>query len=129
MKQREREKRLLMPNNKYKVNIVIGGAIVILLCFYGLSKAMGQDPSRKVGCVPREKGLSVLEDLYKESVIFRGISQKGHITLIHLNEDTGSWSANIILPSNVTEICLVDSGTVGEVVGPTVTNKDKEVSK
>ena len=85
MKQREREKRLLMPNNKYKVNIVIGGAIVILLCFYGLSKAMGQDPSRKVGCVPREKGLSVLEDLYKESVIFRGISQKGHITLIHLN--------------------------------------------
>ena len=108
---------------------LLGGAGVGLLCFYGFSEAIGQGPSSKVGCVPRDKGLSLLEDRYNERIIFRGISQKGHITLLHLNKDTGTWSANIIVPSNVSEICLVDSGITGETMDSRISEKDKEVSK
>jgi hypothetical protein len=66
----------------------------------------------------------VLEGLHKEKIIFRGVSTRGHVTIIHLNKETGTWSANVILPSDINSLCMVDAGTTGEITDTTFTDKN-----
>ena len=37
---------------------------------------------------------------HKEKLIFRGISARGHVTFIHLNTDTQTWTAAIVRPND-----------------------------
>ena len=48
--------------------------------------------------------------------IFRGISARGHVTFIHLNTDTQTWTASIIKPNDPKSMCLVDAGFTGEII-------------
>ena len=100
-----------------KSKLVLGGiASAILLSFVGLSNAQ---PASSMECKPLPMAAGVIEGLHKEKIVFRGVSNRGHVTIIHLNKDTGTWSANVILPTNITELCMVDAGTTGEITDTT----------
>lgn len=95
---------------------IIGGLIAICLFTFNVSQSHSQVPT-KMGCQSMEKGMEFFKSKAKEGMLFRGLSQKGHITLIFLNKLTGSWSASVILPTNdPNNMCLVDAGTTGELV-------------
>ena len=100
-----------------KNKLVLGGiASALLLSFVGLSNAQ---PASSMQCKPLPMAAGVIEGLHKEKIVFRGVSNRGHVTIIHLNKDTGTWSANVILPTKITELCMVDAGTTGEITDTT----------
>jgi hypothetical protein len=41
-----------------------------------------------------------------------------------LNKDSGTWSANVILPTNINQLCMVDAGTTGEITDTTFSLKE-----
>lgn len=100
-----------------KNKLALGGiTIALLLSFVGLSNAQ---PASSMECKPLSLSAGVIEGLHKERIIFRGVSNRGHVTIIHLNKDTGTWSANVILPTNINQLCMVDAGTTGEITDTT----------
>ena len=71
---------------------------------------------QELGCRSLEDFKRVIVDGHKEKLIFRGISARGHVTFIHLNTDTQTWTASIIKPSDTKSMCLVDAGFTGELI-------------
>ncbi len=106
----------------YSVRFIIGSLalVVVLMVLTFVANA------QQIGCEPREKVLRSLSEKYKENLIFRGISKRGHITLVYLNSNTGTWTATIIRPTDPTSMCGVDVGTTGEAVENKSSIKDKE---
>ena len=48
---------------------------------------------------------------YKESKIFVGASEQGHLIVIYYNEATGSYSIGLVHPEYPDHICPEDAGT------------------
>jgi hypothetical protein len=97
--------------------VLLGGLTgALLLSFVGLSNAQ---PASSMQCKPLPMAAGVIEGLHKERIVFRGVSNRGHVTIIHLNKDTGTWSANVVLPTNINQLCMVDAGTTGEITDTT----------
>ena len=96
----------------YSVRFIIGSlalvAVLMVLTFVA--------NAQPVACAPMKETMRKLLHEHKELLIFRGISARGHITIIHLNEDTGNWTASVIRPTDPTLICGVDAGTTGELI-------------
>ena len=86
--------------------------MVVLMVVLPLT-AYAQNPAP---CRDREQVIKFLEGAHGEELIFRGISGRGHITLIHYNSKTGTWTASIIRPQNPTMMCGVDVGSTGELI-------------
>ena len=72
--------------------------------------------AQQLGCRNIEDFKRVIIDGHKEKLIFRGISARGHVTFIHLNTDTQTWTASIVKPSDTQSMCLVDAGFTGELI-------------
>ena len=110
-----------MSTNKLK-NILY---MVVLMVVLPLT-AYAQNPAP---CRDRDKAISYLENVHGEELVFRGISTRGHITLIHFNSNTGEWTASIIRTQNPTLLCGVDNGGTGEIMdngdGSTLKKKKK----
>ena len=88
--------------------------VAIALVFTGVN-AETKEP-QQMGCRSIEDFKRVIVDGHKEKLIFRGISARGHVTFIHLNTDTQTWTASIIKPSDTKSMCLVDAGFTGELI-------------
>ena len=88
--------------------------VAIALVFTGVN-AETKEP-QQMGCRSIEDFKRVIIDGHKEKLIFRGISARGHVTFIHLNTDTQTWTASIIKPSDTKSMCLVDAGFTGELI-------------
>ena len=86
--------------------------MVVLMVVLPLT-AYAQNPAP---CRDRDKAIKYLEGVHGEELVFRGISTRGHITLVHLNSKTGEWTASIIRPQNPTLLCGVDNGSTGEIL-------------
>jgi len=97
-----------MFTNKLK-NILY---VVVLMVVLPLT-AYAQNPAP---CRDRDKAIKYLEHVHNEELIFRGISTRGHVTLIHFNSKTGEWTASIIRTQNPTLLCGVDNGGTGEIM-------------
>ena len=97
--------------------VLLGGLTGALLSSF-INVSIAQ-PSPQMGCKPLPMAAGVIEGLHKERIIFRGVSNRGHVTIIHLNKDSGTWSANVILPTNINQLCMVDAGTTGEITDTT----------
>ena len=99
--------------------------MVVLMVVLPLT-AYAQNPAP---CRDREQVIKFLEGAHGEELIFRGISGRGHITLIHYNNKTGTWTASIIRTQNPTMMCGVDVGSTGELIangdGSTLQKKKK----
>ncbi len=99
--------------------------MVVLMVVLPLT-AYAQNPAP---CRDRDKAISYLENVHGEELVFRGISTRGHITLIHFNSNTGEWTASIIRTQNPTLLCGVDNGGTGEIMangdGSTLKKKKK----
>ena len=110
-----------MSTNKLK-NILY---MVVLMVVLPLT-AYAQNPAP---CRDRDKAISYLENVHGEELVFRGISTRGHVTLIHFNSNTGEWTASIIRTQNPTFLCGVDNGGTGEIMangdGSTLKKKKK----
>ena len=85
--------------------------VVLLVVLTCVANAQQQLP-----CSPMKETMEKLHQQHKEALIFRGISVRGHITIIHLNKDSGTWTASIIRPTDPTVMCGVDAGTTGELM-------------
>jgi hypothetical protein len=48
---------------------------------------------------------------YRESKIFVGASEKGHLVVIYYNQDNGSYSIGFVYPEYPDLICPEDAGT------------------
>ncbi len=99
--------------------------MVVLMVVLPLT-AYAQNPAP---CRDRDKAITYLENVHGEELVFRGISTRGHITLIHFNSKTGEWTASIIRTQNPTLLCGVDNGGTGEIMangdGSTLKKKKK----
>ena len=99
--------------------------MVVLMVVRPLT-AYAQNPAP---CRDRDKAISYLENVHGEELVFRGISTRGHVTLIHFNSNTGEWTASIIRTQNPTLLCGVDNGGTGEIMangdGSTLKKKKK----
>ncbi len=97
----------------YSVRFIIGSLalVVVLMVLTYVANAQQGLP-----CAPMKETMRKLLHEHKELLIFRGISARGHVTIIHLNKDTGKWTASIIRPTDPTLMCGVDAGTTGELI-------------
>lgn len=99
--------------------------MVVLMVVLPLT-AYAQNPAP---CRDRDKAITYLENVHGEELVFRGISTRGHVTLIHFNSNTGEWTASIIRTQNPTLLCGVDNGGTGEIMangdGSTLKKKKK----
>ena len=86
--------------------------MVVLMVVLPLT-AYAQNPAP---CRDRDKAISYLENVHGEELVFRGISTRGHVTLIHFNSKTGEWTASIIRTQNPNLLCGVDNGGTGEIM-------------
>jgi len=93
-------------------------ALFLFIVFMNITISYSQT-SPNMGCKPLPTAAGIIEGLHKERIVFRGVSNRGHVTVIHLNKNTGTWSANVILPKNITQLCMVDAGTTGEITDTT----------
>ena len=107
----------------YSVRFIIGSLalVVVLMVLTFVANAQQGLP-----CAPMKETMRKLLHEHKELLIFRGISKRGHITLVYLNSNTGTWTATIIRPTDPTSMCGVDVGTTGEAVEDKSSIKDKE---
>jgi hypothetical protein len=97
--------------------------IFLFVLFMNITVSWSQVKS-SLTCKPLPMAAGVLEGLHKERIIFRGVSNRGHVTIIHLNKESGTWSANVILPSDINSLCMVDAGTTGEITDTTFSDKN-----
>ena len=88
--------------------------VAIALVFTGVNAETKQ--AQELGCRSIEDFKRVIVDGHKEKFIFRGISARGHVTFIHLNADTQTWTAAIVKPNDTQSMCLVDAGFTGELI-------------
>ena len=86
--------------------------MVVLMVVLPLT-AYAQNPEP---CRDRDKAIKYLEHVHGEELVFRGISTRGHVTLIHFNSKTGEWTASIIRTQNPNLLCGVDNGGTGEIM-------------
>jgi|TARA_Y100000590_G_C15365340_1_gene880511 hypothetical protein len=97
--------------------------ILIFVICMNISVAWSQ-PKSSITCKPLPIAAGIIEGIHKERIVFRGVSERGHVTIIHLNKTTGTWSANVIMPKDINSLCMVDAGTTGEVTDTTFSNKN-----
>ena len=97
--------------------------ILIFVICMNISVAWSQ-PKSSITCKPLPIAAGIIEGIHKERIVFRGVSERGHVTIIHLNKTTGTWSANVIMPRDINSLCMVDAGTTGEVTDTTFSNRN-----
>lgn len=97
--------------------------ILIFVICMNISIAWSQ-PKSSITCKPLPIAAGIIEGIHKERIVFRGVSERGHVTIIHLNKTTGTWSANVIMPRDINSLCMVDAGTTGEVTDTTFSDKN-----
>ena len=113
-----------IADNMFSYRWLLGCVFIFLfVLFMNITVSWSQVKS-SVTCKPLPMAAGVLEGLHKERIVFRGVSNRGHVTIIHLNKKTGTWSANVILPNDINSLCMVDAGTTGEITDTTFTDKN-----
>ena len=103
--------------------ILIGGLIAICLFAFNVPESKAQQTNPGTNCRSMEKTVAFLEKTHGEYIAFRGLSVRGHVTTIYMNETTGTWTALVLYPSLDHKMCVVDSGTIGEKVEGKKDNK------
>jgi hypothetical protein len=64
-------------------------------------------------CIDIKSAERTLMARYRESKIFVGASEKGHLIVIYYNEATGSYSIGFVHPEYPDHICPEDAGMAG----------------
>ena len=102
---------------------LIGGLIAICLFAFNVPESKAQQTNSGTNCRSMEETVAFLEKTHGEYIVFRGLSVRGHVTTIDMNETTGTWTALVLYPSLDHKMCVVDSGTIGEKVEGKKDNK------
>jgi len=103
--------------------ILMGGLIAICIFAFNVSQSKAQQTNPGTDCKPMEEAVAYLENTYGELLSFRGLSLRGHVTTIYMNETTGTWTALVLYPSLDHKMCVVDSGTIAEKIEGKKDNK------
>ena len=59
--------------------------ILIFVICMNISVAWSQ-PKSSITCKPLPIAAGIIEGIHKERIVFRGVSERGHVTIIHLNK-------------------------------------------
>ena len=94
---------------------IIGGLVALCLFTFNVSKSYSQTPMQP-SCQSLDKAKRQIEDKHGEKLIFRGLSNRGHLTFIYYNATSATWSALIVRPETSNLLCMVDAGSTGEIV-------------
>ena len=103
--------------------ILMGGIVALCLFAFNVSQSKAEETNPGTNCRSMEEAVSFLEKAHGEYITFRGLSVRGHVTTIYMNETTGTWTALVLYPSLEHKMCVVDSGTIGEKVEGKKENK------
>jgi hypothetical protein len=90
---------------KYTIAIVLFVVVLVMAASTAIAS--------QTLCAPFVKGAEMLKKNYQEVPFFRGVSKKGYLVVIFLNEDTGSWTVGRMMPQNPSIMCPLDAGTDG----------------
>ena len=113
-----------ITDSMFSYRWLIGCVFIFLFVLFINITASWSNVQASATCKPLPMAAGVIEGLHKERIVFRGVSNRGHVTIIHLNKETGTWSANVILPNDINSLCMVDAGTTGEITDTTFTDKN-----
>ena len=113
-----------IADNMFSYRWLLGCVFIFLFVLFMNITVSWSGVQASVTCKPLPMAAGVLEGIHKERIVFRGVSNRGHVTIIHLNKETGTWSANVILPTDLNSLCMVDAGTTGEITDTTFTDKN-----
>jgi len=80
-----------------------------LLCLMLTATPSKADPP--ADCIDIKSAESTLMARYRESKIFVGASEKGHLIVIYYNQANGSYSIGFVHPEHPDHICPEDVGT------------------
>ena len=103
--------------------ILMGGIVALCLFAFNVSQSKAEETNPGTNCRSMEEAVSFLEKNHGEFIAFRGLSIRGHVTTVYINETTGTWTALVLYPSLEHKMCVVDSGTIGEKVDGKTANK------
>lgn len=73
-------------------------------------------------CGPHQEIVKELEEKHGESLAMLGLSVKGHIVNVYVNDKTGSFTVLLTRPDGVS--CFVDAGEAGQRVKPKATGPE-----
>lgn len=85
---------------------ILGASLLGLMLTETPAKA---DPP--ADCIEIKSAERTLMARYRESKIFVGASEKGHLIVIYYNQANGSYSIGFVHPDNPGYICPEDAGT------------------
>jgi hypothetical protein len=87
-------------------------AILLILAGAGFNEAFGQSALRRGPlCMPHDNIEAYLAERYNEKNLYRAKeSQMGYMLNIFVNEDTGTWSAVMTSPNDVSKSCIMSYG-------------------
>tara|TARA_R100000234_G_scaffold28301_1_gene16324 strand:+ start:7547 stop:7867 length:321 start_codon:yes stop_codon:yes gene_type:complete len=97
------------------IKTFIGGLIALYIIAFNASTSYSQVPMR-TGCKDLAEAKITIQEKHGEQIVFRGISARGHVTFIFLNDTSGTWTAAIVRPEASQLLCWVDSGFTGEQI-------------
>ena len=83
--------------------------ILIFVICMNISVAWSQ-PKSSITCKPLPIAAGIIEGIHKERIVFRGVSERGHVTIIHLNKKTGTFSVLEYHPS-YKSFCVIAYGS------------------
>lgn len=88
---------------------IIGLAVALLIAFTTTTNAqmMETEDSFAMICKPQKPVLNIIMGQYGEKPVSFAYAANGELSIMYVNEDTGTWSFSIVRGS---ELCLMASG-------------------
>jgi|TARA_R110000744_G_scaffold159154_1_gene275231 hypothetical protein len=96
--------------NKNTGHYILAGILVLLLSLLAVFPSQAQAPCRAV-----KDGINSLRLEYGETAVFRGVSSIGHMIILFLNKETGTWTVGKVALDNSNKLCAVDAGNSGQL--------------
>lgn len=97
---------------------VLSAAVLLAVAVGTLAQAGSGAQGQNTMCRDREEGLAILSQQWGEELVGRGVSKRGQVLELAVNEVTGTWSLILTFPENPKVACLVEDGDGWEVLTP-----------
>ena len=100
-----------------KTNItILAMAVFLVLTLVVLLMPGAKAQTQTSKCSPIKSTSMYLEERFGETPVFLGVSSKGYLLTLFLNEESGTWSIGKVSPSRKDVMCPLDAGGDGYII-------------
>ena len=90
--------------------------LVLTLVVLLMPGAKAQTHTQTSKCSPTKSTSTYLEERFGETPVFLGVSSKGYLLTLFLNEESGTWTIGKVSPSRKDVMCPLDAGGDGYII-------------